>query len=80
MFRKAMFALTALTVLGAAALAPTSASAGWKHHHNKHWGHGYGHSYGYGYGAYTVGYSTCWVKRWVGTPYGPRLQRVYVCY
>ena len=30
MFRKAMFALAALTVLGAAALAPTAASAkGW---------------------------------------------------
>jgi hypothetical protein len=80
MFRKALFALSALTVLGAAALAPTTASAGWKHHHGHH-GH-WGKSFYYGgpsYVAYT-GYSTCWVKRWVDTPYGPRLQRFYVCY
>ena len=77
MFRKAMFALTALTVLSAAALTPTAASAkGWHHHH------GWSNSFyvgGPAYVAYT-GYSTCWVKRWVDTPFGPRLQRFNVCY
>jgi hypothetical protein len=38
MIRKTIIALAALTAMGAAALAPTSASAwGFKHHH--HWGH-----------------------------------------
>jgi hypothetical protein len=52
MIRKSMLALTAIAALGAAALAPTSASAfgfkggGWGHHG---WGHGYGF-YGAGYG------------------------------
>ena len=44
MIRKSLLALTAVAALGAAALAPTSASAwgfhggGWGHH----WGHGVG--------------------------------------
>jgi hypothetical protein len=79
MFRKIMFALTAVTALGAAALAPTSASAGWKggwKHHNHHWGK----SFYYGGPAYVAYGYGCWVKRWVDTPYGPRLRRVYVCY
>ena len=44
MIRKSLLALTAVAALGAAALAPTSASAwgfkggGWGHH----WGHGFG--------------------------------------
>ena len=79
MFRKSLLALSALTVIGAAALTPTTASAGWKHHHFG-WGTGY---YGYGYSPSYIGYtgySTCWVKRWVDTPYGPRLKRFYVCY
>ena len=83
MFRKAMLALSALTVIGAAALAPTAASAGWKGgwHHGHH---GWGHGYGYGYGASYIGYTGyghgCWVKKWIDTPYGPRLKRIYVCY
>ena len=24
-------------------------------------------------------YSSCYVKRWVDTPYGPRLRRIYIC-
>lgn len=82
MFRKITLALVAVSALGVAALAPTTASAGggkkhWGHHHHKHhwkkhWGF-YGPAYvGIGYG--------CWVKRWVGTPYGPRLKKIYVCY
>jgi hypothetical protein len=82
MFRKALFTVSALTVLAAAALAPTAASAGWKGHHGHHGHHGWGKSFYYGgpsFVAYT-GYNTCWVKRWVDTPYGPRLKRMYVCY
>ena len=49
MIRKSILAVAALATLGAAALAPTSASAwgkgGW--HHG--WGHGFGF-YGAGYG------------------------------
>ena len=66
MIRKSILALTALTALGAAALAPTSASAwgfkgGWGHHG---WGHGYGF-YGVGYGARYIDLApTCYyVKR-----------------
>ncbi|GIK79036.1 MAG: hypothetical protein KJZ73_08115 [Pseudorhodoplanes sp.] len=79
MFRKITFALAALTALGAAALAPTSADAGWKgkHWHKHHWGHGKIYFGGPAYVAYGHG---CWVKRWVDTPYGPRLRRIYVCY
>jgi hypothetical protein len=41
MIRKTIIAAAALAALGAAALAPTSASAwGFKHHH--HWGPGFG--------------------------------------
>jgi hypothetical protein len=51
MIRKSILALTAIATLGAAALAPTSASAwgkgGWHHGHG--WGHGFGF-YGAGYG------------------------------
>ena len=48
MIRKSILALTAVAALGAAALAPTSASAwgfkggGFHHHHGWGWGGGYG--------------------------------------
>ena len=49
MIRKTLLGLTAIAALGAAALAPTSASAwGFKHHG---WGH-----HGYGFGFYGPGY------------------------
>ncbi len=52
MIRKSMLALAALATLGAAALAPTSASAwGFKHH-----GFGFGHGWGYGHGYYGASY------------------------
>ena len=52
MIRKSMLALAALATLGAAALAPTSASAwGFKHH-----GFGFGHGWGYGHGFYGASY------------------------
>ncbi len=86
MIRKTMFALTATVALGAAALAPTSASAwgfhggGWGH---GGWGHGgWGPHFGYGphLGFYGGGYVGCWRNQWVATPYGPVLQQVNVCY
>jgi hypothetical protein len=80
MFRKSLIALAAVATVGAAALAPTAASA-------KPWGKGWhGHHGLYGYGlvgaaiASQAVYGSCWVKRWVDTPYGPRLKRIYVCY
>ena len=84
MFRKSLLALSALAVIAGAALAPTSASAGWKGKHwGHHWGHGHGY-YGYGYGYPSYGYASygygCWVKKWIDTPYGPRLKSIYVCY
>jgi hypothetical protein len=81
MFRKALLAVSALTVIGAAALAPTAASA--KPWHNGHHGwHGGGIYVGTPYYASYGGYygRSCWIKRWVDTPFGPRLKRVYVCY
>ncbi|KWV52890.1 hypothetical protein AS156_09630 [Bradyrhizobium macuxiense] len=79
MFRKVTLALATAAALGAAALAPTAASAkpfgwgggwggGWHHHH---WGPGF-----------SVGYvdSDCYVTRLVLTPYGYRYRTVNVCY
>jgi hypothetical protein len=75
MIRKAVLALAATGALGAAGLAPTSASA-WGWH-----GGGFGHHWGYGprVGVY-VGYGSCIRDRWIPTPYGPVLRRVNVCY
>ncbi len=83
MFRKTLLALSALTVIVAAALAPTAASAGggkggFKHHHGLSFGHSYYAGPAYAYSDY--GYSSCWLKRWVDTPFGPRLKRFFVCY
>ena len=83
MFRKTLLALSALTVIVAAALAPTAASAaggkgGFKHHHGLSFGHSYYAGPVYAYSDY--GYGSCWVKRWVDTPFGPRLKRFFVCY
>lgn len=80
MFRKVTLAIATIAAVGAAAFVPTTASAGWKGGwHHKHWGHG--HYYGgpayVGYSAYGYG---CYVKKWIDTPYGPRLRRIYVCY
>jgi hypothetical protein len=77
MFRKTILALTAAAALGAAALAPTAASAHW----NGGWGHGHGF-WGPRVGLY-VGpgyYNSCLRRQWVGTPYGPRLRWINVCY
>ena len=88
MLRKLSLVAVAAASLGAAALAPTSASAwggGWHHGwHHGGWGWGgprivvggpayYG---GYGYG----GYGGCYARRLVGTPWGPRWRLVNRCY
>jgi hypothetical protein len=79
MLRKPSLAAIAAILLGAAALAPTSASA-WGGWHGG-WHHGGGPRffvggpvyYGYGYGG-------CYVRRLVPTPWGPRWHLVNRCY
>jgi hypothetical protein len=75
MLRKTILAIAATAALGAAALAPTSASA-W---YNNGW-HG-----GWGYRPYFrvyagPAYGGCMARRWVATPYGSVLRWVNVCY
>ena len=84
MLRKLSLALVAAISLGAAALAPTSASAWSGGHGGWHggWHHGWGGPrflvggpayYGYGYGG-------CHVRRLVPTPFGPRWRLINRCY
>jgi hypothetical protein len=71
MIRKTLLGLTAIAALGAAALAPTSASAwGFKHHHG--WGHGFGF-YGPGYVSYA---SDCYLVKKVYRSGAVRMIRV----
>src|SRR5438876_7921717 len=83
MLRKLSLVAVAAASLGAAALAPTSASAwgGW--HHGWHGYHG-----GWGWGgprvviggpAYAYG-GGCYARRLVPTPWGPRWRLVNRCY
>lgn len=77
MLRKVSLGLIAAAALGAAALAPSAASAhGWHH-----WGHGWGHGYGLGFGGIYVntGVSNCLQQQWVETRRGMRLRTVNVC-
>jgi len=79
MFRKLAIAFAATAARGAAALAPTSASA-FPHHGHHGWHHG-SHG-GFGVGFYGPAYygSDCYlVRRLVDTPVGPRWRRVTVC-
>ena len=76
MLRKIALTAVAAAALGAAVLAPTSASAqGW--HHGWHGGWSgprvvvRGPVYGYG---------GCYVRRMVQTPWGPRWRLVNRCY
>ena len=88
LLRKLSLVAVAALSLGAAALAPTSASAwgmhgGW--HGGWHGGYGWGWraprfyvggpAYGYGYG-----YDGCYVRRLVPTPWGPRWRLINRCY
>ena len=74
MLRKTILALATTATLGAAALAPTSASA--------HSGGGGWHG-GWGFHPFVrvyAGNDGCEVRRWVYTPYGPVLRWVNRCY
>ena len=83
MLRKLSLIAVAAASLGAAALAPTSASAwggGWQHHG---WHGGWGPRVVVGGPAYYgggYGYGGCYVRRMVATPWGPRWRLVNRCY
>lgn len=79
MLRKLSLVAVAAASLGAAALAPTSASAGWHggwHHGWRGWG---GPRFFIG-APVSYGYGGCYVRRLVPTPWGPRWQLVNRCY
>jgi hypothetical protein len=88
MLRKLTLALVTAATLGAAALAPTAASAGgpWHPHYHHNWNPGYGYGNGYGFGT-GFGYGTsfvasgydCYRTRVVRTPYGYRYRTINVC-
>jgi hypothetical protein len=83
MLRKVSLAAVAAVSLGAAALAPTSASAhgGWYGGWHGGWHHGWwGPRFYAGGPAYAGGYGGCYVRRWVPTPWGPRWRVVNTCY
>jgi len=82
MLRKLSLAAVAAVSLGAAALAPTSASAwggywhpGW---HGVYYHHWWGPRFYVGGPAY--GYGGCYVRQLVPTPWGPRWRLVNRCY
>jgi hypothetical protein len=77
MLRKLSLVAVAAVALGAAALAPTSASAwgGW--HHGWGWG---GPRFYVGGPAYYGGYGGCYVRRLVPPPWGPRWRLINRCY
>jgi hypothetical protein len=79
MLRKVTLGLIAAASLGAAALAPSAASAGGFHH--GYWGHGWGPGYGLGFGGVYINtaVSDCYQQRMVETRRGPRLRTVNVC-
>ena len=90
MLRKLSLIAAATVALGAAALAPTAASAHW--HGGWHGGgwHGGGWHGGWhrpfygprfvGGPAYGYGYGGCYVRRVVPTPWGPRWRLINRCY
>lgn len=81
MLRKLTLALVAATSLGAAALAPTAASASplWlPHHHHHHHGHHH-HGLGFVIGGGGYGGESCYQTRRVWTPFGWRFRVVNVC-
>jgi hypothetical protein len=79
MLRKIGLVVVAAASLGAAALAPTSASA-W---HGGGWHRGWGGPRVFvGGPAYVAGYGSggCYVRRLVPTPWGPRWRLINRCY
>jgi len=79
MLRKTILAIAAAATLGAAALAPTSASAGGGHPGRHGWHHGWGYRRAIRVYAGPV-YGGCFVRSWTATPYGPVLRWVNRCY
>jgi hypothetical protein len=84
MFRKLALGLVAAASLGAAAIAPTAASAwdGGPHHRgydNYRPYHGFGMNRGWHRSHAYFGPRGCIQQRLVPTPYGPRYRTVNVC-
>jgi hypothetical protein len=80
MLRKIILAFAASAALGAAALAPNTASAFGGYPFAGRW---QGHAVfrpGIRVYAGPVVYGGCVVRRWVYTPYGPVLRWVNICY
>ena len=82
MLRKLALTLIAAVSLGAAAMAPTSASAWGGHGWHGGWHHG---GWGFGgprfyVGGPSYGYGGCYARRLVPTPWGPRWRLVNRCY
>jgi Spy/CpxP family protein refolding chaperone len=77
MLRKVTLGLIAAASLGAAALAPSAASA---HGFHGGWHHGWGYG-GFGIGGIYVntGVSDCYQQQYVQTRHGVRLRTVNVC-
>jgi Spy/CpxP family protein refolding chaperone len=77
MLRKVTLGLIAAASLGAAALAPSTASA---HGFHGGWHHGWGHG-GFGFGGIYVntGVSDCYQQQYIQTRHGVRLRTVNVC-
>jgi hypothetical protein len=82
MLRKLSLVAVAAASLGAAALAPTSASA-WGGYWHPGWHGGYYHQ-GWGprfyVGGPSYGYGGCYVRQLAPTPWGPRWRLVNRCY
>jgi hypothetical protein len=81
MLRKLSLVAVAAASLGAAMLAPTSASAwggGW--HGGWHRSGGWGGPRVFVGGPVSLGYGGCFVRRLVPTPWGPRWRLVNRCY
>ena len=86
MFRKLALGLVAAASLGAAAIAPTAASAwdGGSHHRDRGYDHyrpyhGFGMNRGWHRSHAHFGPRGCIQQRLVPTPYGPRYRTVNVC-
>jgi hypothetical protein len=75
MFRKLALGLVAAASLGAAALAPTAASA----HSFHHWGHYWGPGWGIGGVYVNTGLDNCYQERVIQTRHGLRVRLVNVC-
>jgi hypothetical protein len=86
MLRRLSLVAAAAASLGAAALAPTSASAwgghGWHAGNGWHggWHRGYWGGPRFVIGSPAYGYSRCYVRRLVPTPWGPRWRLVNRCH